>query len=132
MFDVEKITINAAFYELYENVFKEDFFTTLAALKPNPRIQALRQKNEADLTEEEADLLLQENLKLGGLMRKYTPRIAYIGTKLYKRDFNVNQNDYMNFLTSCDASDFLNPEIIQKVWEKITLDQSMPKSVKNV
>jgi hypothetical protein len=37
----------------------------------------------------------------------------------------------MTFLASCDASDFLNPEISAKIWEKINIDQSVPKSAKN-
>lgn len=132
MLDTEKIIINAAFYEMYENVFNEDFFTILSKLKQTPRIQALRNKKEEDLTEAESEELLKENLKLGGLMKKYTPRIAYIGSKLYKKEFSGSYNDYMNFLATCDASDFLNPDVIQKVWEKITKDQKMPSSVKNV
>ena len=42
MFDVSKIEINAAFYEVFESVFGEDFFAVLAKIRPNGRIQALR------------------------------------------------------------------------------------------
>ena len=42
MFDIEKIEINAAFYELFESVFDEDFFAVLTTIRPSGRIQALR------------------------------------------------------------------------------------------
>ena len=42
MFDIEKIEINAAFYELFESVFGEDFFDVLKNIRPSGRIQALR------------------------------------------------------------------------------------------
>ena len=41
-FDINKIEINAAFYELFESVFNEDFFTVLTSVRPSGRIQALR------------------------------------------------------------------------------------------
>lgn len=131
MFDTEKITINAAFYEMFENIFEEDFFVILTNLRQSPRILALRKKNAEELSEEEQEELLKENLKLSGLMKKYTPRIAYIGTKLYNKQFNGSYDDYLKFLSNCEASDFLNPEIISKVWGKINLDQKVPDSVKN-
>lgn len=129
MFDTTKIVVNAAFYELYETCFGDDFFVILASLKQSPRITALRKRD--DLSEEEKEELTDANIKLGAVMKKVTPRIAYIGSKLYKKDYNCSYSDFLSFLSNCDASDFLNPEIITKVWEKIHLDQATPKSVKN-
>lgn len=129
MFDTTKIVVNGAFYELYETCFGDDFFVILASLKQNPRITALRKRD--DLSEEEKEELTNANIKLGAVMKKVTPRIAYIGSKLYKKDYNCSYSDFLSFLSNCDASDFLNPEIITKVWEKIHLDQATPKSVKN-
>ena len=130
MLDTEKIIINAAFYEMYETVFGDDFFVILTQLRESPRVEALRKK--ANLTEEEQEEITNASIELGSKMRKLTPRIAYIGNKLYKKEFNGSYNDYVEFLSTCDASDFLNAEIIGKVWEKINLDQLTPKSVKNV
>ncbi len=131
MFDVEKIKINGAFYEMYENVFGDDFFVILASLRQNARITRLRKKEEKDLSDEEKEELLEANLKVATVMKKCTPRIAYIGSKLYKNQYNGSYQDFLAFLATCDASDFLNPEIISAVWEKIHLDQNVPKSVKN-
>lgn len=129
MFDTTKIVVNGAFYELYETCFGDDFFVILASLKQNPRITALRKRD--DLSEEEKEELTNANIKLGAVMKKVTPRIAYIGSKLYKKDYNCSYSDFLSFLSNCDASDFLTPEVITKVWEKIHLDQATPKSVKN-
>lgn len=131
MFDVEKIKINGAFYEMYENVFGDDFFVILASLRQNARITRLRKKEEKDLSDEEKEELLEANIKVATVMKKCTPRIAYIGSKLYNNQYNGSYQDFLAFLATCDASDFLNPEIISAVWEKIHLDQNVPKSVKN-
>ena len=132
MFDTEKIVINGAFYEMFETTFGEDFFTILSSLRQNPRITALRQKKAEELSDFEKEELLKANVQVGALMKKYTPRIAYIGSKLYKKEYKGSYDDYIAFLATTDASDFLNAEIIAKVWEKINLDQAVPKSVKNV
>lgn len=132
MFDTEKIVINGAFYEMFETTFGEDFFTILSSLRQNPRITALRQKKAEELSDIEKEELLKANVQVGALMKKYTPRIAYIGSKLYKKEYKGSYDDYIAFLATTDASDFLNAEIIAKVWEKINLDQAVPKSVKNV
>ena len=160
MFDVNKIEINAAFYELFETTFGEDFFEILASMRPSKRIASLRSRkkmislnlkkaNGEELTEEEEKLLaknpgkfqelseeeeeelLKANLALGSLMKKCTPRIAYIGSKLYRHEYRGSREDYFSFLATCDASDFLNPEIITQVWEKVNFDRALPKSVKN-
>ena len=131
MFDTTKIKINGAFYEMYENVFGDDFFVILASLRQSPRLVQLRKKAEADLTENEKEELLEANLKVAGIMKKCTPRIAYIGSKLYKSQYNGSYEDFLAFLATCEVSDFLNPEIISAVWEKIHLDQKTPNSVKN-
>lgn len=160
MFDTEKMEINAAFYELFETVFGEDFFNVLAKLRPTNRIASLRSRQKmislnlkkangeklteaeeklleknpgkwAELSEEEQEELMNWNIATGALMKKQTPRIAYIGTKLFKHEYRGSMEDYYVFLASCDASEFLNPETIAKVWEKVHLDQNLPKSVKN-
>ena len=150
MFNTDNVEINAAFYELFENVFHEDFFEVLTAMRPSNRIKALREKAskmvkiEEDgeviekkiidmslLDEDDQNTLMGFNIKVGGKMKKYTPRIAYIGTLLHDRKYSGSYNGFMTFLASCDASDFLNPEISAKIWEKINIDQSVPKSAKN-
>lgn len=150
MFNTDNVEINAAFYELFENVFHEDFFEVLTAMRPSNRIKALREKAskkvkiEEDgkeiekkiidmslLDEDDQNTLMEFNIKVGGKMKKYTPRIAYIGTLLHDRKYSGSYNGFMTFLASCDASDFLNPEISEKIWEKINIDQSVPKSAKN-
>ena len=83
------------------------------------------------LDEDDQNTLMEYNIKVGGKMKKYTPRIAYIGTLLHDRKYSGSYNGFMTFLASCDASDFLNPEISAKIWEKINIDQSVPKSAKN-
>ena len=160
MFNIDEMEINAAFYELFETTFGEDFFDVLASMRPTKRIASLRSRQKMislnlkkangeelteeeeqllkknpgkwqELTEEEQEELLKWNIKTGTLMKKQTPRIAYIGVKLHKREYRGSMQDYYAFLAGCDASDFLNTEIIAKVWEKVNLDQSLPKSVKN-
>lgn len=150
MFNTDNVEINAAFYELFESVFHEDFFEVLTSVRPSNRITALRKratkivKVEEDgkeiekkvidislLDEGEQAELTEYNLKAGGKMKKYTSRIAYIGTLLHDKKYNGSFKEYMVFLASCDASDFLNPEITAKIWEKINIDQAVPKSVKN-
>lgn len=125
------ITINAAFYELFESTFGEDFFTVLASMKQSPRITNLRKKDAKDLTEEEKEELDMSNLELASVMKKYTPRIAYIGRKLYMKKFSCSYADYLCFLSECESSTFLDPEVIASTWELITKDQIMPSSVKN-
>ena len=130
--NIEKITINGAFYEMFESVFNEDFFTVLANMRPEARIKKLSaMPKEYKPTEEEQELLTQHNIKLGAIMRKYTSRIAYIGSKLYKKEYNGSYSDYMSFLAECDAADFLDPEIMKKIWDKVNSDQKLPESVKN-
>ena len=150
MFNTDNVEINAAFYELFENVFNEDFFEVLTAMRPSNRIKALREKaskivkveeggkeiekkiiDMSVLDEDDQNALMEYNIKVGGKMKKYTPRIAYIGTLLHDRKYSGSYNGFMTFLASCDASDFLNPEISAKIWEKINIDQSVPKSAKN-
>lgn len=131
MFDIEKIEINAAFYELFENVFGEDFFSVLAKMRPSARITNLRLKKVEELDESEQAEVMDFNLKLGIMMKKYSPRVAYIGSLLYKKQYNGSYNGYMDFLASCDSAAFLDAETIKVIWEKINLDQNLPKSVKN-
>jgi len=150
MFNTDNVEINAAFYELFENVFHEDFFEVLTAMRPSNRIKALREKaskmvkieengkeiekkiiDMSLLDEDDQNTLMEFNIKVGGKMKKYTPRIAYIGTLLHDRKYSGSYNGFMTFLASCDASDFLNPVISAKIWEKINIDQSVPKSAKN-
>ena len=150
MFNTDNIEINAAFYELFENIFHEDFYNVLADLRPSNKIKALREKasvtytetvdgqevekkrtDMSKLDEEEQTILSNYNIKAGGKMKKYTPRIAYVGTLLHNKKYKGSYDDYMSFLASCDASDFLNPTISAKIWEKINIDQAVPESVKN-
>ena len=129
---IEEITINAAFYELFENIFGEDFFGVITSLKSTPRIKMLRNKNAEELTEEENDELMEANLAMAAIMKKYTSRIAYIGNKLYKKQYTGSYDDYVKFLAECDSGTFLDPDFIAAIWKKITDDQTIPKSVKNV
>lgn len=160
MFDIEKMEINAAFYELFETVFGEDFFEILSKVRSTKRIASLRSRakmiklnerkaNGEELTDEEEELLkknpgkwqalseeeteelFQANLKVTSLMKKNTPRIAYIGTKLFKHEYKGSIEDYYRFLADHDASEFLKTETIENVWKKVNLDQALPKSVKN-
>jgi len=159
-FDIEKMEINAAFYELFETVFGEDFFDVLSKIRPTNRIASLRSRvqmislnnkkanNEPlteaeekllaknpgkwqELSEEEQEELFQYNLSASKLMKKHTPRIAYIGTKLFKHEYRGSMDDYYAFLAENDASEFLKTETIKAVWDKVHLDQAVPKSVKN-
>ena len=50
MFNTDNIEINAAFYELFENIFHEDFFNVLADLRPSNKIKALRKKASVTYT----------------------------------------------------------------------------------
>lgn len=129
---LEEIIINAAFYEMFENVFGEDFFGVIASMRSTPRIQRLRSKEEDKLTDDEKEELMSANIELAKVMKKYTSRIAYIGNKLYKRQYTGSYEDYLSFLATCDSSDFLDPETINGIWDKISKDQKLPDSVKNV
>lgn len=131
MFDLDTMEINAAFYELFEVAFDEDFFDILAKLRPTNRIKALKVKAPDELTEEEAQEVLTYNTQAGLKMQKYTPKIAYIGTKLKSKNYSVSYKDYLMFLGEHEFGDFLNKEISKGIWEKIHLDQALPKSVKN-
>ena len=152
LFDIEKIEINAAFYELFESVFGEDFFAILAQIRPSGRIQALRtratkmvkeedeetheivEKPKMDLSildESEQKEVMDYNIQAGIKSKKYTPRIAYIGSLLYKKKYNGSMNDYYSWLASFDASVFNDKEVLQQIWEKITKDQKVPDSAKN-
>lgn len=128
---LDEIIINAAFYEMFENVFGEDFFGVIASMRSTPRIQRLRSKDEDKLTDDEKEELMSANIELAKVMKKYTSRIAYIGNKLYKRQYTGSYEDYLAFLASCDSSDFLNPDNINAIWGKISADQKLPDSVKN-
>lgn len=131
MFNVNNIEINAAFYELYEVAFDEDFFEILAKLRPSNRIKALKEKNVDELTQEEAQEVLTYNTQAGLKMQKITPKIAYIGTKLKFKNYSVSYKDYLMFLGEYEFGYFLNKEISAEIWKKIQLDQALPKSVKN-
>ena len=131
MFDASKIEINGAFYELFESTYGDDFFDIISSLRPSPRITNLRKKKEEELTAEQKDELFAENLRMASIMKKQTARIAYIGSKLYKKDFKCSYEDYLSWLTTTDAYDFQQPEVIQEIWGKVTNDQKEPRSVKN-
>ena len=131
-FDVKNVEINGAFYEMFERVFKEDFFQILTGMRPSPKIKRLSaMPKEYKLSEEEEEMMTEWRVKQGATMRKYTGRIAYIGTKLHKKEYNGSYEDYMSFLAAEDASVFLNPEVSSEIWKKINLDQKTPESVKN-
>ena len=100
-------------------------------MKPNGRITSLRARKVEELSEDEQAEVMRFNVSLGAKMKKITPRIAYVGSLLHNKKYHGSYEDYMAFLASCDATDFLNPQITKEVWEKINLDQSVPKSVKN-
>lgn len=131
MFDLNTMEINAAFYELFEVAFDEDFFDVLAKLRPSNRIKALKQKNPDELTPEDAQEVMSYNTTAGLKMQKYTPKIAYIGTKLKSKNYSVSYKDYLMFLAEHDFGEFLKKETTAGIWEKINLDQALPKSVKN-
>lgn len=151
MFDVSLIEINAAFYEVFESVFGEDFFGVLAKVRPNGRIQALRtratkfvkEQNEngetvekaiqdySVLDEDEQKEITDFNISVGLLMRKYASRIAYIGTLLFKKKYNGSKEDYYGWLSTQDPGAFINPNTMSAIWEKVNLDQKVPVSVKN-
>lgn len=133
VFDAEKIEINAAFYELFESVFGEDFFTILTSLKASPRVLALskKMKEGGELTDEEKMEILESNKNTFPIMQRYTSRIAYIGTKLYERQYSGSKSDYYAFLAEYDSSVFLNKDVISKVWEKVNGDRKVPDSAKN-
>ena len=76
--------------------------------------------------------MIAANLELAKIMKKYTSRICYIGNLLYKKKYNGSYDDFLNYLATCDASDFMDADIISAVWQKVTNDQMVPKSVKNV
>lgn len=125
--DINNITINAAFYEVYENVFDEDFFSILTKLLKNPRIVHLRNKKIDELTDAEK----AELIEVSGLTKKYTPRIAYIGNLLYKKQFNGSYQDYLSFLSSLETSELYEDSFVKAIWEKVIADQKLPNSVKN-
>ncbi len=129
--NINEVIINAAFYEMFENVFGEDFFGILASMRPSPKTAKLKKIKPEDLTEEQKEELLNANLELAKTMKKYTSRIAYIGNKLYKKQYSGSYEDYLVFLASCDSSEFFDPNVIAAIWEKVTKDQNVPKSVKN-
>lgn len=125
--DINNITINAAFYEVYENVFNEDFFSILTKLLKNPRIVHLRNKKIDELTDAEK----AELIEVSGLTKKYTPRIAYIGNLLYKKQFNGSYQDFLSFLSSLETSELYEDSFVKAIWEKVIADQKLPNSVKN-
>ena len=125
--DINNITINAAFYEVYENVFNEDFFSILTKLLKNPRIVHLRNKKIEELTDAEK----AELIEVSGLTKKYTPRIAYIGNLLYKKQFNGSYQDYLSFLSSFETYELYEDSFVKAIWEKVIADQKLPNSVKN-
>ena len=125
--DINNITINAAFYEVYENVFNEDFFSILTKLLKNPRIVHLRNKKIDELTDAEK----AELIEVSGLTKKYTPRIAYIGNLLYRKQFNGSYQDFLSFLSSLETSELYEDSFVKAIWEKVIADQKLPNSVKN-
>lgn len=142
MFDISKIEINAAFYELYESVFEEDFFGVLTKIRPSGRVQSLRMKASKiaeDKVEEDLSKLSEEELKeytdwkidAGIKAKKYTSRIAYIGSLLFRKKYNGSLEDYYMWLSSFDASVFNDTETQNAIWGMITKDQKIPKSAKN-
>lgn len=132
MLDLDKIIINGAFYELFEKTFGDDFFTIIAQMRSTPRIAGFRKKKEEELTSEQKEELFADNLRMASIMKKQSGRIAYIGNKLFKKEYTTcSYSDYLDWLAGTNAVDFQNPEIIQKIWDKVTADQAMPKSVKN-
>lgn len=133
IFDVEKIEINAAFYELFESVFGEDFFTILTSVRATPRVIALSRKVKAgeELTDEEKMEIIDSNKSTFPVMQRYTSRIAYIGSKLYERQYSGSKTDYYAFLAEYDSSVFLDKDVIAKVWEKVNGDRKVPDSAKN-
>lgn len=133
IFDVEKIEINAAFYELFESVFGEDFFTILTSVRATPRVIALSREVKAgkELTDEEKMEIIESNKNTFPVMQRYTSRIAYIGSKLYERQYSGSKTDYYAFLAEYDSSVFLDKDVIAKVWEKVNGDRKVPDSAKN-
>lgn len=149
--DINKIEINAAFYELFESVFGEDFFTVLTTVRPSGRIQALRtratelikttdengetverpKENLSLLSEDEQKEIMDWKLKAGLKAKRYTSRIAYIGSLLFKKKYNGSLEDYYMWLSSFDASTFNDPKVTQQIWEKVNKDQKVPDSAKN-
>lgn len=151
MFDVNKIEINAAFYEVYESVFDEDFFGIMTKIRPNGRIQALKtratkfvkdkdengetvEKKVEDysvLDEDEQKEITDYNISAGLIMRKTTSRIAYIGSLLFKKKYNGSKEDYYSWLATCEPGAFIDKDTMSAIWEKINLDQKVPASAKN-
>lgn len=131
MLDLDKIVINGAFYELFESAFGDDFFEIIASLRSTPRITALRKKKEEELTAEQKEELFTENLRMASIMKKQSARIAYVGSKLYKKEYRCSYDDFIAWLAGTEAADFQKPEVIQGLWAKVTADQQSPKSVKN-
>ena len=83
------------------------------------------------MSDEEREKLETANLELAKVMKKYTSRIAYIGTKLYNKQYSCSYDDFLKFLANCESSDFLDADFITALWDKITKDQTIPSSVKN-
>lgn len=131
MFNVDEVKINGAFYELFETTFGDDFFQIVAELRSSPRLTGLRKRKEEDLDDGQKEELFQENLRVAAIMKKQSARIAYIGNKLFKKDYRCSYEDYLEWLASTDVMDFQNAEVIQSLWSKVTADQQVPKSVKN-
>lgn len=132
MIKIEDLDINAAFYEMFERTFGEDFFSILSSLKSNPYFDGLRQKKAEDLSAEEAEALLKDNLRMSSIMRNQTSRITYIAWKLKRKEYKTSYEDFIAFLATCDATMFMDPDFIAGVWGLIANDRMMPKSVKNV
>lgn len=131
MFDIEKFEINAAFYEIFENVFNEDFFSVLVSVRPSQRVASLMKKKAEELSEDESREVMDYKVKAGTKMSKYAPRVAYIGTKLYNKQYGGSYQDFLMFLATCETSDFRKPEVVSKIWAKVNDDQAVPNSVKN-
>lgn len=150
-FDVTKIEINAAFYEVYESVFDEDFFGIMTKIRPNARIQALKSRaaklvktqdengetiektieDYSVLEEDEQREITDYNIAAGLIMRKTTSRIAYIGSLLFRKKYNGSREDYYGWLATCEPGAFIDKETMSAIWEKINLDQKVPDSAKN-
>ena len=132
MIELKDLEINAAFYEMFERTFGDDFFTILSSLRSNPYFDELRKKKPEELSAEEAEALLQDNLRMSQIMRSQTSRITYIAYKLHKKDYKTSYDDFIAFLATCDATAFMDPDFIAGVWGMKEEDKIVPKSVKNV
>ena len=127
MFDINKIEINAAFYELFESRATE----MIKEKDENGETVERPKENLALLSEDEQKEVMEWKLRAGLKAKKYTSRIAYIGSLLFKKKYNGSLEDYYMWLSSFDASTFNDPKVTQQIWEKVNKDQKVPDSAKN-